>query len=242
MNNQKKLVVLKLLSGLFGSIWIIVSLSAVYFFVATIAFNGTWALFFWVFCISAITKRITSIIEHSQMNFSIDFEDSPETTVAEYNSQEHRLDIISDFGSMIENEKEPMAIKDISFLPHQKEKIVDAIFQEYVLQYEEYTLELLKTGLILISDFQPGVGPTPLTQLGISFEDLKPKNSDDEFDHEEFRRDVRRISSNPTKAKYEHFHAIAEVELESYLKKIELLDKIKDKNNKSGVGKRHPGN
>ena len=242
MEKQRKLVILELLSGLFGWTWIIASIGALYFFVSAIAFSGIWSSFIWAIGVGAGAKWITRVIEKNRMKSSLNFESSPEIKIAKDISHENRLLIISDFGRFIENEKDPTAIKDVNCLPHSKDKIVDAILEEYVLQNDDKILEILKTGLMFISDYQEGIGPEPLTQLGISFEELQGSvDSDDDFDPEEFKKELDKIANNPSKTKFEHYRFIADDELNSYYKKIDTLDRLKDKiYSKTSIIKNNP--
>ena len=49
-------MVLELIGGFFGWVWILASLAAVYFFVSALAFSGRWTSFFWAAGSGAIAK------------------------------------------------------------------------------------------------------------------------------------------------------------------------------------------
>lgn len=56
MKTRTKLVLLELIGGLFGWLWILASITAVWFLVAAIAFHGQWARLGWAFGIAVIGK------------------------------------------------------------------------------------------------------------------------------------------------------------------------------------------
>jgi hypothetical protein len=56
METRTKLVTLELIGGIFGWIWIIASLAALYFFAVALMFSGRWSLFFWSFGTGALCK------------------------------------------------------------------------------------------------------------------------------------------------------------------------------------------
>ena len=56
MNTKTKLVMLELIGGIFGWIWLISSLAGIYFFISALFFEGLWTSFFWAFGASAVAK------------------------------------------------------------------------------------------------------------------------------------------------------------------------------------------
>ena len=56
MNTKSKLVILELIGGIFGWIWIISSLAGIYFFISALFFEGLWTSFFWAFGTGGVAK------------------------------------------------------------------------------------------------------------------------------------------------------------------------------------------
>jgi hypothetical protein len=56
MQTKTKLMVLELIAGLFGWIWIIAFIAALYFLAVAIFSGGPWSRFFWALGLSAIAK------------------------------------------------------------------------------------------------------------------------------------------------------------------------------------------
>ena len=56
MKARAKLVLLELIGGLFGWLWILASVAAVWFLIAALAFHGLWARFGWAFGTAVIAK------------------------------------------------------------------------------------------------------------------------------------------------------------------------------------------
>ena len=59
MKTKNKLVILEIVTGLFGWVWIIVGLAAVYFLVNTIAFDGQWRYVIWSVVVAGVAKWLT---------------------------------------------------------------------------------------------------------------------------------------------------------------------------------------
>jgi hypothetical protein len=59
MRTISKLMILELIAGLLGWVWMIASLVALVSFVRAIAFNGNWSKFFWAVGISIVAKWLS---------------------------------------------------------------------------------------------------------------------------------------------------------------------------------------
>ena len=79
-----------------------------------------------------------------------------------------REQILSAYGSYIENHPPALEIRDVSELPYPKEEILGAIPLEIVRESDDQRVEGLKIGAIMLANFQENVGLKPLTMLGIS--------------------------------------------------------------------------
>lgn len=56
MQTRTKLVILELIAGIVGWIWILGWIASIYFLIAVFAFDGKWSNFFWAVGISVIAK------------------------------------------------------------------------------------------------------------------------------------------------------------------------------------------
>jgi len=56
MQLRKKLMLLELIAGLFGWVWIFASLAFLYFLAVAVFGHGTWSKAFWTFGIAAVAK------------------------------------------------------------------------------------------------------------------------------------------------------------------------------------------
>lgn len=75
-----------------------------------------------------------------------------------------RVKIINAYGKFVETHPQAGQIADASALPYPKETILKALLLEIVLGCGP-TKEI-QLGAMYLADFQPGVGPKPLRQLG----------------------------------------------------------------------------
>lgn len=121
-----------------------------------------------------------------------------------------REQIISEYGSYIENHPPVGEIRDVSELPYSKEQILDAITLEIVRENNDQRVEAMKACAIMLADFQENVGPKPLTMLGISTSEMLagvPSNASD------LKGLAAKITENPEKEKYEALRKVADEEL-----------------------------
>ena len=56
MQAKKKLAILELITGIFGWVWIVTSIAALYYLAMVIFSNNTWTNFFWAFGASIIAR------------------------------------------------------------------------------------------------------------------------------------------------------------------------------------------
>ena len=56
MSTRAKLVILELISGLLGWVWLVAGAAAVFFAGAALFSDGSWSRFFWALAASAIAK------------------------------------------------------------------------------------------------------------------------------------------------------------------------------------------
>ncbi len=63
---MRKKIILELIVGIFGWVWIIASVASLYFFVIAIFANGEWSSFLWALGISAVAKWLTKSFQDNQ--------------------------------------------------------------------------------------------------------------------------------------------------------------------------------
>jgi hypothetical protein len=141
-----------------------------------------------------------------------------------------REQIVSEYGSYIENHPPVGEIRDVSRLPYPKEEILDAITLEIVRENSDQRVEAMKACAIMLADFQETVGPMPLSILGLSDADLlsmasvlkKDENVlDSMIDH------LKETTNNADKEKYDLFRKIADEELEYIKKKLMAAEELR---------------
>ncbi len=67
MELRTKLICLELLGGIFGWVWIVASVAALYFLVAAIFFDSPWSRFFWAFGIGVVGKWLAKGFRDNQL-------------------------------------------------------------------------------------------------------------------------------------------------------------------------------
>jgi hypothetical protein len=118
--------------------------------------------------------------------------------------------ILSDFAAFMEKtETRPDAFYDVFVLPHPKEAIMAAIERQILWVPNQEWVEWLKTGAVLLWNFQHGVGSGPLPLLG---EDLGPAHRGEMTPEivDELRRKAERIVNSANAKRAEEFRAIAD--------------------------------
>lgn len=135
-----------------------------------------------------------------------------------------RKQIISQYGSYIENHPPVGEIRDVSELPHPKEEILDAITLEIVRENNDQRVEALKAGAIMLANFQENVGPKPLTMLGICNSEMLAAvaSSDSEL------KDLAvKTAEKPDKEQYESLRKIADKELVTIQIKLMAAEELR---------------
>lgn len=214
---KTKLVILELISGLFGWAWIIASFAAVYFLVMAIGFEGKWSSFFWAVGAGIIAKWLARGFVENTMRIAE--EDQANTFMDSENNQEadHRLEIISDFGDYLGSDPTGGDIRDVSELPHSKEDIFRAIFLQLAVAEDESRISALEVGAVMLADFQEGIGSEPLSLLGVPTERLVPLSEN----KEDILAMAKEIAENPNREKYETYRAIVDEDL------VRIQEKLK---------------
>lgn len=141
-----------------------------------------------------------------------------------------REQIVSEYGSYIENHPPVGEIRDVSELPYPKDEILDAITLEIIRESSDQTVEAMKACAIMLADFQEKVGPMPLSILGLSDANLlsmisvvkKDENAlGSMIDH------LKETMNNTDKEKYDLFRKIADEEREYIKKKLMAAEELR---------------
>lgn len=224
MQVKNKLMILELISGLFGWGWIVASIATLYFFVMAIGFEGEWSPFFWAFGAGAIAKWLAGGFEENKLRIARESQSSSIMTNENQKKADRRAEVISDFGQFLELNPTGIEITDISKLPHNKEEILDAICMQMIVTDDESLFSALEVAAITLADFQEGVGSEPLNSLGVSAEQLLQSSES----NEDALALARKITDNPNEAKYETFRAIADEDLTNIQAKIMAAKQIRE--------------
>ena len=148
-------------------------------------------------------------------------------TKATLNPQE----IINSYGAFIEhNPPLPLCIQDVSVLPFSKELILSSLLGA-IQQGQAQSNEVLHVGAILLAQFQPGVGNTPLHSGGFNlmeFLQRRPPTKSPETVKEEMNEMQAEIEKGKfLAAKYEIFRKLVDEDLQQIEAKFSALKAIK---------------
>lgn len=72
METKWKLAILEFVAGMFGWIWIIASLAALYFLAMAVFSDGTWSNFFWAVGASVVTKWLAKGFDDNQQRVAFE--------------------------------------------------------------------------------------------------------------------------------------------------------------------------
>ena len=135
-----------------------------------------------------------------------------------------REQIISEYGSYIENHPPVGEIRDVSELPYPKEEILDAITLEIVREYNDERVEAMKACAIMLADFQENVGSKPLTMLGINTSEMLAGVTSNDSD---LKNLAAKLAENPDKEKYESLRKVADEELVNIQSKLMAAEELR---------------
>jgi hypothetical protein len=136
---------------------------------------------------------------------------------------EDRLQVISDFGKFVESNPTGAEIRDIKFLPHDKETILDAICLEIVREEDEARLEALKAGALILADYQEDVGDEPLSLLGVDLTSVDTAS----MSNDELVALAGQISDTSDNERYKTFEALVQEDQRKILAKVLGADKVR---------------
>ncbi|QYZ66994.1 MAG: hypothetical protein HPY30_13990 [Gammaproteobacteria bacterium (ex Lamellibrachia satsuma)] len=179
MKTNSKLAILQLMSGLFGWVWIIASLAALYFLAVAAFSDGLWSNFFWAVGISVVAKWLTRGIEDNKTRVAFEAklveeghtpEEAGNIWLQQYSSNgsvdlpSNNIEtIVQEYGGVLENSAPaPGCVSDSKNLPYSKQEIQQALIAALNLSTDPQIKEHLKTGYISLADWQDGVGDSDI--------------------------------------------------------------------------------
>jgi hypothetical protein len=125
--------------------------------------------------------------------------------------------IVCDFADlMAKGTIRPDAFYDVSVLPHPKETIIAAIERQILWEPKQERIEWLKTGALLLWNFQRGVGSSPLPLLGENVGPM-PRGG---MTADEIDAMAERIATSPNRQRANQFRAIADSEAKQIEERI----------------------
>jgi hypothetical protein len=122
-----------------------------------------------------------------------------------------RRDLIAAFGKGLEPKLPLGEIHDASELPASKEDIRDALRFEIALELDAKRRDVLEAAMLLLCQFQSGVGARPLDPLGL---DKSFPADPSKLSKAELIELAKKIAANPDRARYENFERIVAAERE----------------------------
>ena len=160
MESKSKLVVLELLAGLAGWVWIGASIVALYFFATAVFSDGTWSRFLLALGTSIVAKLLARSFETRKLKAASELVmvegSSPEQSPREENDAARNIQA---YGKILETSAlAPGTVADESKLPYPKAKIKEAIVAGLRITDDEQMKDHLKSGYLQLADWQPGVG------------------------------------------------------------------------------------
>ena len=129
------------------------------------------------------------------------------------NKIEENTKIVQEFGNTLLKYDTSLSIYDVDKLPHDKEKIAEAIIYSISKVDDKSTIEQLKVGLLSLCMFQENIGESKIGMVDVT-------NFDLDLDPEELAKKYLESSKETNKKRYEELLEKANQEYEMYLKRI----------------------
>lgn len=132
---------------------------------------------------------------------------------------------IASFGSLLELRPGAGEIRDESELPLPKAEMLDALMTELVLERDPMRQDSLAAAALVLCEFQPAVGPVPLSPLGYQ---MKLPTNADGMNQAELMALAQRIASNDGQDRYQILAPAVAKESDAVMNKIALAKKFAD--------------
>jgi len=140
---------------------------------------------------------------------------------------ERREQVIKDFGGYIVRHPILPNILDVSELPHPKKEILDAICCAIVSNNDPETTNALKITAVMLANFQENVGSRPLTQFGLTSNEMCAMDTMKACEVDELTLKMRTYVRSPERGKYDSFDKIVEKEKLDIQRKIIEAEEFK---------------
>ena len=236
MTQQGKLAALELIGGVFGWIWIVSSVAALYFIYAVIWDDGTWTNFFWAIGAGVISKWLARGFNENKARVSVETHLMEQGMTAEEAAQAYIqgeypasksapsevdrgsvgiADIISAFGEYLElNPLDFDEVRDVQSLPHPKDQIRKACLKAIGdIANPQVQRDAIEAGLIMLTQFQDDVGSDKsgsTTSILNAF--AADKASGKETDPKELARQIASANDSPAQDRHDHFMSLIKAE------------------------------
>mgnify|MGYP006092203993 CR=1 FL=1 len=224
MNTKSKLVILELIGGIFGWIWIISSLAGIYFFISALFFEGLWTSFFWAFGTGGVAKLLARGFEANKKRVAseaaeISNRKSPDG-VADAPHAFSTKEIIQDFAAFVENNSFSNEILDVKLLPHSKVEIFNSFVSEFNSSNPNFDRNDLSVLFLSLPHFQENVGDEPISQLGVDLSTPDFSKMDADEKSAAVKSLANSIVNNSNKDLYNKLWPLVEKELVEYEKLV----------------------
>jgi hypothetical protein len=177
MQTRTKLVWLELIGGLLGWIWIVASLVFAYFLVVAAVGGASWSRVGWALGVGAVAKWLARGLNGHKVRvgFTADpgasgytAQTAGEDWYARYIGRRRSnaasvpltnaeaIKISSAYGTLLTDRH--TSFGDVSALPHEKERIKEALTHRIRVGKDPKERELLRAAYVMLADFQPGFG------------------------------------------------------------------------------------
>jgi hypothetical protein len=124
--------------------------------------------------------------------------------------------VVQDFGALIQT-VQPGTYYDVSMLPHSKDTILKSLLYALKVTDDAQLREHIKTGLVFLSQFQEGVGPSPISPVPIDVTDLARQVDAGELDVDAAAEKVAEAAKGVDEEKIKQLETLCQVECERFL-------------------------
>jgi len=212
---------------LFAWVWMIGSMSAIYFFVTAIFFDGAWSNFFWGLGASIIGKwlskgfmdsKVRVIREDKLISEGLTKNEAGQKWMEEYTQTAPAYDqIIRDYAHFLEQNPISNEVRDTKKLPHLKSDILTAIYWNISKTEDKDLIEALRVSALTLAHYQKGVGDEDLTQFGVDLTNIDISN----LDSNGLKGIASAISSNPNSERWEKLWTLVESDTTEILAELD---------------------
>jgi hypothetical protein len=227
---SKRALVFEILGGVFGWIWIGSAVATIVLVLGALFAQVSWWNVGYAVGVGAIAKWLArgfidnqkreqfeqSIVAKGASKKDAEQNRIPgdvgksENAQSKKNRQDasERERVVTEYGAFMERESDgdPMDIRDVRTLPHEKSKILDALCLEIVREPSEERLNALQGVAMFLARYQEGVGERPLSLLGFDPSNVAGGSLSDD----QLMKLAETMSSNPDKQRHDTYRPLVE--------------------------------